>query len=304
MSQNLIFEIIDSKDPIQFLNENLKTNEKEIDYKKLLFSATYHNEPAIMKWCFKHKELIPNINLNELFKEINKHGSGSSIEQYQILIDNGYNNYEKILNKIYDKFPKFINSIITFIPPNKEFKQIENFPKNKKQMAKYINDLYYESNNILNCFPISTLQNIIFTGMDEENNESNEKEEYYDSKKEYLEAIKRIRDYHESKKEPRYMCRLYLELLISDIINSEMEVGNYKPTDYPIFHLAHGLIMENNWEYLDDEGKQIIANLYGVESIFEDVFAAQGKIIKQLSKDKKLSEDLNTRGVSMLDGLY
>lgn len=296
--ENKCYDIISSKNPIEILN-----SKPNIDYKKLLENSTYHNKTNIMEWIFSHKELIPNIDIEKIFDEIGKYGAGKSQKQYQILLDNGYNNYLKLLYKIYDKYPELVDKIVEYIP-NKDVEKITNFPKNKEEMAKYINDMHYGHNNILNCFPLSTLKSIVFYYSDEENDETYIKEEDYDSKEEYLLEIENIRKYHESKNEIRYQCREYLQLLISNIINNEWEYGNYRPIEYPIWHLSNGLIMKNNWDILDSPGKEVIASIYNVEPTFTEVFQAQAKIIRELNEDDELSPELNTRGESMLTDLY
>ncbi len=301
-SEDINSAIIDSKDPILLLDQ-LLSEKHEINYEELLYCASYHCNTDIMEWIFSHKNLISNINLEEVFDNIGKYGVETSEKQFIILLENGYTNYKKLLNKTYKKYPDFVNTFIDKIP-NKKVKTIKNFPKNKEEMAAYIYNMHYSNTNILDCYPLSTLRHIVFAYTNEEYNEENEKESYYDSREEYEDRLKEIRKYKKSKGEPRYKSTEYLKYLINDIISSELDHGDYKPVEYPVWHLAHGLIMENNWDYLNKKGKVILANIYNVRPTYRHVFAAQSKIIKELANDEELSADMDTRGVSMLNGLY
>jgi hypothetical protein len=204
--------------------------------------------------------------------------------------------FEKLLNsdmfaRMKDSYEEFVYGTIMHISINnhkKRFKsidyeppleEIDNFPQNKQQMSKYI--LHIQSlenkNNFLDSFPLSTLQHIFFSQLEENINRN----------------------------QVRYSSRNYLKSEILILVKNELNRGNYNAEDYPIFYLIHGLIMKNNWELLDLEGKKIIAILYNVKSNYKNVFQKQAEIIKQIDEDEELREEhRSTFGKSMLIGLY
>ena len=248
--------------------DNCLLNKEDVDYKELLYHETHHNNTDAMEWIFSHKELIPNVDLKAVFNNIGKYGAAHSRKQFEILLANGYNDYINLLHKVYNKYPDFVDTFIEKIP-NKETKKVEDFPKNKEDMARYL----HRENHILDSYPLSTLRNIVFS-----NEGVNE--------------------------EKRYQSTEYLKLLIYDIMDNESHNGHHSPIDYPVFNLSRGLILNINWDYLDSKGHEIIASLYNVEPTFEKVFEAQGKIIREIAEDTELSGDMIIHGVSMLTDLY
>ncbi len=263
-NESLISAILDSRKPIKILNEILE-KKHDINFTSLLAEATYNDNIDIIEWIFLHKnEIFPNIDIEKIKRIMEENGAILTEEHYEILLNNGYKNYKVILYEEYKNYPNLINRIVEFIP--NKIQKVKKFPKTGEEMVEYI-----DNNNMLDCFPLTTLQHIISKFIKNKYKKDNE-----------------IRiNYEKSKDEPRYECNEYLKCLIND----------YSSEDLSLSLLCNGLIKKDTWNYLDDRGKQIFALIYDVEPTFENIFSKQSEIVN----DKKLFEQFDD---TMFVGLY
>jgi len=272
--------------PIEEILQYIKNNHY-LNWISMLETATYHRRIKIIKWIFDNqKELNIAINLENIFDQINKYGVDMCEEQFTILLDNDYTNYQKVLNKTYIKFPKIVDRIIDFISPKSDedlkdniIKEHFKFENNVESMYEYLSATLKSGNINLSAFHTQTLINI-YDNWTEDDDEENEIYQTYKHK------------------------RPFLELRIYDFINVELNCGNYKSKDYPIMMLSQCLIMKNNWKFLCPEDRKRFGISYNVDPTFEKVFEAQGKIIEKINDNEYYDDDFCCRGVNMLEYLY
>jgi len=252
-----------------------------LNYQLILEECALNGNIAMMKWIFSN---IKNIifELDPIFDNIGKFGNQENVTLYELLMDNGYDNYIKFANRVYRKYPELLFKYENKITCD-EIPELFDRTHEVEDVYKLLYNLQYKTECFPLAFSVETLQNCITYAV---SNETKNKDLKIKCKNKYI-----------------------LHLYVNDIVCDELEFSNdYTSTSRPIGNLMCGFVMKNNWNILSNSDKLKIARLYKKEyhsdddNMYEFIRKMQSNIIKKLNYEQL--KHFMTDKYNTLDGLY